>query len=686
MNNNQNNNVEQNNSSINDTKQNEIINPNDEINSKMLKKKNLLKYTCIILSVIIGIIGFILGIFTIIQSIHSFNIFAFFWGLFILFMTINIIITIWTIYNKINTSEKNNSSINDIKQNDIINPLNDEINSKMLKKKNLLKYICIILSIIVGIIGVIFCVASAHYLGVALIILFVAVNLIITIWVIYNAINPLKENNNSINDIKQNDIINPLNDEVNSNQPKKKNLFAKICIILSIIVGIIGYGYGIFNIIQSFSISTNGMFGGLEKNLTVVLGLWFLLGTTIIIISIWFIYRIITFISKFYNKLNPKKKKNFKISLIIIMVVLLISAFSLAWYKYENKNLAEVLNQSPSDHLYTDTNYYFIYKDKIYYYKLDINNIFNKMHDKLFVMNLDGTHNKKLVESDELRYAYFYFVYNDEAYFYSVYYNENKKVNLNTGEISSLGTDDTYIAKTLNNGIVYSFIDYRDYSKFRKIDLDNNKIISEIKTNYSMYDKKFYFDYGGFNIYYLENNYSQFPSIYKNNQLIYEFTGYDKSDFPEIEFIAANNDYIYFEQKSILYKLNINDKIIEKEININLNVERINSGNNTDNYFYYNNKIYSFNTQKENFELIISDVEKQPEYVYNINNKLIFTKNTNNIKYNIDKDNFGSVLIYDKQTNNIEKYDDIYKASFDENFMYLLYRSRNNYSVKKINI
>ena len=199
MNNNQNNNVEQNNSSINDTKQNEIINPNDEINSKMLKKKNLLKYTCIILSVIIGIIGFILGIFTIIQSIHSFNIFAFFWGLFILFMTINIIITIWTIYNKINTSEKNNSSINDIKQNDIINPLNDEINSKMLKKKNLLKYICIILSIIVGIIGVIFCVASAHYLGVALIILFVAVNLIITIWVIYNAINPLKENNNSIN-------------------------------------------------------------------------------------------------------------------------------------------------------------------------------------------------------------------------------------------------------------------------------------------------------------------------------------------------------------------------------------------------------------------------------------------------------------------------------------------------------
>ena len=42
-------------------------------------------------------------------------------------------------------------------------------------------------------------------------------------------------------------------------------------------------------------------------------------------------------------------------------------------------------------------------------------------------MNLDGTENKKLAETDELRYATFYFVYNNEAYYYTMYYNENKK-------------------------------------------------------------------------------------------------------------------------------------------------------------------------------------------------------------------------------------------------------------------
>ena len=487
-----------------------------------------------------------------------------------------------------------------------------------------------------------------------------------------------------MNNNQDNDNLNQKNNSINF-ESKKKNLFKKICTFLSIIVGIIGFGCGIYFVVKSFLMgySILGLFFGI---LSFASGAWFFIYTLIIIAAIWIIFGITMLTGKFYEKLNPKNKKIFKKVLIIIMVVLLIGSFLIVWNEYSNKDLVDVLDKSPSHDFYSKTSYYFIYKDKIYYYKLDINNIFNKMHDKLFVMNLDGTHNRKLVESDELRYAYFYFVYNDEAYFYSIYYGENKKVNLKTGEISSLGTDDRYIVNVLNKGIVYAFIDGNDYSKFMKIDLNNNKTISEIKTNYSVLSKEYYLDYDGFNIYYLENNYSQFPSIYKNNQVIYEFTEYDKSDFPEIKFIAANNDYIYFKLKSIIYKLNVNDKTIEKEININLNVERISSNNNMDNYFYCNNKIYSFNTQKENFELIISDVEKQPVYVYNLNNKLIFTESTDNVKYNIDKDNLGSVLIYDKQTNNIEKYIDIRKVSFDENFIYLLYQSNNNYSVKKINI
>lgn len=90
--------------------------------------------------------------------------------------------------------------------------------------------------------------------------------------------------------------------------------------------------------------------------------------------------------------------------------------------------------------------------------------------------------------------------------------------------------------------------------------------------------------------------------------------------------------------------------------------------------------------EKSAFELVISDIEKQPEYIYNINNKLIFTENTDNVKYYSETDNLGSVVVYNKLNKNTEKFDNIRKVSFDEKYMYLLYQSNNNYSVKKIKL
>ena len=488
-------------------------------------------------------------------------------------------------------------------------------------------------------------------------------------------INKIEANNpNSINDTNLD----------NSKSPKK-NILKKICIVLSIIVAIVGIGIGIFAIITSFKMDDSiEFFGPLLNILTFWGGIAFFYYTGIIIGIIWIIYGIIELISKFYKKLNANNKKIFKIFLIIGIIFLLMVSFAIKKYNYNNKNLMEVLNEPPSYEFYDNATYYFIYKDKIYYYKLEHNNNFTELYDRLFVMNLDGTNNKKLAETDELRYANFYFVYNNEAYYYTKYYNENKKINLKTGKIKSLGTNDIYIPKTLNNGIVYSFIDNAiagdAYSIFKKIDLKNNKIISEIKTKYSMSGNEYYFDYDRGNIYYLEDFYSNYPSIYKNNEIIYEFTEYDRHNFPEFEFIAVNNDYIYFKQNKVIYKLNINNKSIEKELADDLNdIKRISSGNNIDNYFYSDKKIYSFNIDKDTFELIISNIEKQPEYVYNINNKLIFTENT-------ETNNIGSVVIYNKLNNNIEKYDNIRKVSFDEEYMYLLYQSNKKYSVEKIKL
>lgn len=507
-----------------------------------------------------------------------------------------------------------------------------------------------------------------------------------------NPINTSETNNNNnnltnINNIMQTETQNisstDSNNDLNSYKPKNKNILKKICIILSIIVGILGFGIGIYSMITSFNMESPEFFGPLLNIFVFLGGIAFFINTGIVIATIWIIYAIIQKIGKSYKELNSNKKKRLKIVLIIIIALLLI-AFK---YNYSNKNLAEVLKKPPSYEYYNDSSYYFIYKDKIYYYTLDQNNIYTKLHDRLFVMNLDGTNNKKLAETDELRYAYFYFVYNDEAYYYTMYYNENKKINLKTGEIKTLETKDNYLDKTLNNGTIYSFIDNaiggNAYSIFKKIDIKNNNTISEIKTKHSMAGNIYYFDYDGGNIYYLENYYSKFPSIYKNNQIIYEFTEYNRDNFPKIEFIAVNNNFIYFKQNTIIYKLNLNNKFIEKEISNNLNdFKRISSGNNTDNYFYSNKNIYSFDMENDTFELIIKNIEKQPEYIYNTNNKLIFTENTDNI----DIDNLGSVIIYNKLNNDTEKFDNIRKVSFDEEYMYLLYQSNNNYSVKKINL
>ncbi len=497
--------------------------------------------------------------------------------------------------------------------------------------------------------------------------------------------------NNNINQAEEKDINSINNTSLDNSKPTNKNILKKICKVLSIIVANIGGGIGIFSIITSFTMDSIEFFGTLLNIFAFFGGIVFFICTGIIIGAIWIIYGIIKLISKFYKKLSANNKKIFKIILIIVIALLLIVSFSIKNYNYNNKNIMEVLNDPPSYEFYDNTTYYFIYKDKIYYYKLEHNSSFTKLYDRLFVMNLDGTNNKKLAETDELRYATFYFVYNDEAYYYTTYYNENKKINLKTGEINSLETNDIYLAKTLNNGIVYSFIDNAiagdAYSIFKKIDIKNNKTISEIKTKYSMAGNEYYFDYDGGNIYYLEDFYSKHPSIYKNNEIIYEFTEYDRYKLPEIKFITVNKDYIYFKQNNIIYKLNINNKFIEKEINYNLSdIQRISSGNNTDNYFYSNKKIYSFDAKNDTFKLVIDNIEKQPEYIYNINNNLIFTENTDNLKYYSETDNLGSVVIYNKLNSNIEKFDNIRKVSFDEEYMYLLYQSNNNYSVKKIKL
>jgi len=400
-----------------------------------------------------------------------------------------------------------------------------------------------------------------------------------------------------------------------------------------------------------------------------------------ILIFIWIIYAIIFTIYSIYEPLNDKSKKIYIKILILIFLIIIFSIVSIIIFKKYNKDLSVVLNEVPSCPFYETTSYYFINNDKIYYYAQDSNLARSKIYDRLYVMNLDGSQNKKIVETDELRCATFYFVYENEAYFYTPYYSENKKINLETGKITSLGNSDSYLPITLKNGIVNvfenSFFSDNVYSMLKKVNLENNEVIYETRTKYNLNGAEFYFDYSGGNIYHFSETKKQLPAIYLNNDILYEF---EDKNVKEIDIIANSNDYLYYRYENYIYKLNIKEKTIEAKIKNKIgNFYRISSGNNFNNYFYSNNSIYEFDLITDTFNLVVSGIEREPDNVYVKNNKLIFTENTDNLY----EKKLGSVVVYDIYTKKLEQFNFINKLSFDENNMYLLIIDNQEYRVHK---
>ncbi len=466
------------------------------------------------------------------------------------------------------------------------------------------------------------------------------------------------------------------------NQDNNINKLKKTFKIITVIILLLGLSGTIYYVLSFFTINNTESIGIIIKYLAIGLAISFLLYTGIAIGILWLIYFIIKRITKYYQNQIPDKKETLKKNVLIILSLSLIIIIPIYNIISSNKRIEKVMSENPNISYLENNNYYFVYNNKIYYYQLYKSVDYTKMYDRLYEMNLDGSNNIKIAETDELRFADFYFVYNNEAYYYTTYYDDNKKINLKTGKITSLGTKEIYIPKTLNNNTVCAFDPYagEDYSTFRKIDLKTNTIISEVKSKHKLSNKQYYFDYDVGYIYYIDEDESVYPTLYQNNQVFYEFTKYNKNNFPETDIIAINDKYIYLYQNKTIYKLNINEKTIEKEINNTIgDFKRIGSGNNTDNYFYSNNNIYSFNIENDVFELILNNINKAPTYVYNTKNELIFTEYTNN-NYNSD------VIIYNKETKKTERIEEVNKISFDEKHMYLIQKINNKYNIKTIEL
>lgn len=537
------------------------------------------------------------------------------------------------------------------------------------------------------------------------------------------------ENNNVENNVVQNEMNqNIVKNQDSSNQNMQEqittnnnsndedsdtvNLKRVKDLIIAIILSILVIYFGRSMILDGLNADGNNsiyeienMFHSILNSFTAIIGF---LGTIMLLAIIWVMYFTKPSREKIKARMNSKTRRKVRIVYVISYILIPTFIMLFIWWKIYDflgndvahysawMNLKEVLDMT-DERAGSDYEPSFIYKDKIYFYDSGHITKFNGevvYYHKLYQMDLNGKHRKVISNSDKLKTGNFNFIYNDEVYFYSIKDNDYIVFNLKTKDIRNLDVGGSYVANSLKNNHIYVY-NYASTSNennerytnilLRKVNLDTNKTISEIKLDNidgSIQIEDVFVDYKYGNIYYkLENKFDSLY-IYKNDEIVYQVEN-DKIDKDNFTFLAATEGYIYFTDKKIIYKVDIVNKILEKEITNNFsNIERIDDGEGL-NYFYDNKNIYYLDTDSDEFIQVLSDISGLPEKAQSVNNLIIF-KGYEEKNYKNNK--LRSIIVYDTQTKSKKQYDDIYKYYIEENYIYLLKYKDNNYVVDKVKL
>lgn len=537
------------------------------------------------------------------------------------------------------------------------------------------------------------------------------------------------ENNNVENNVVQNEMNqNIVKNQDSSNQNMQEqittnnnsndedsdsvNLKRVKDLIIAIILSILVIYFGRSMILDGLNADGNNsiyeienMFHSILNSFTAIIGF---LGTIMLLAIIWVMYFTKPSREKIKARMNSKTRRTVRIVYVISYILIPTFIMLFIWWKIYDflgndvahynawMNLKEVLDMT-DERAGSDYEPSFIYKDKIYFYDSGHITKFNGevvYYHKLYQMDLNGKHRKVISNSDKLKTGNFNFIYNDEVYFYSIKDNDYIVFNLKTKDIRNLDVGGSYVANSLKNNYIYVY-NYTNTSNennerytnilLRKVNLDTNKTISEIKLDNidgSIQIEDVFVDYKYGNIYYKLESKLDSLYIYKNDEIVYQVEN-DKIDKDNFIFLAATERYIYFTDKKIIYKVDIVNKVLEKEITNNFsNIERIDDGEGL-NYFYDNKNIYYLDTDSDEFIQVLSDISGLPEKAQSVNNLIIF-KGYEEKNYKNNK--LRSIIVYDTQTKSKKQYDDIYKYYIEENYIYLLKYKDNNYVVDKVKL
>ena len=537
------------------------------------------------------------------------------------------------------------------------------------------------------------------------------------------------ENNNVENNVVQNEMNqNIVKNQDSSNQNMQEqittnnnsndedsdsvNLKRVKDLIIAIILSILVIYFGRSMILDGLNADGNNsiyeienMFHSILNSFTAIIGF---LGTIMLLAIIWVMYFTKPSREKIKARMNSKTRRTVRIVYVISYILIPTFIMLFIWWKIYDflgndvahysawMNLKEVLDMT-DERAGRDYEPSFIYKDKIYFYDSGHITKFNGevvYYHKLYQMDLNGKHRKVISNSDKLKTGNFNFTYNDEVYFYSIKDNDYIVFNLKTKDIRNLDVGGSYVTNSLKNNHIYVY-NYASTSNenneryanilLRKVNLDTNKTISEIKLDNidgSIQIEDVFVDYKYGNIYYKLESKLDSLYIYKNDEIVYQIEN-DKIDKDNFTVLAVTDRYIYFANKEIIYKVDVVNKILEKEITNNFNnIERIDDGEGL-NYFYDNKNIYYLDTDSDEFIQVLSDISGLPEKAQSVNNLIIF-KGYEEKNYKNNK--LRSIIVYDTQTKNKKQYDDVYKYYIEENYIYLLKYKDNNYVIDKVEL
>lgn len=335
-------------------------------------------------------------------------------------------------------------------------------------------------------------------------------------------------------------------------------------------------------------------------------------------------------------------------------------------------------------------NWYLFYKDRIYTY------LYEDGKDSFFSTDLNGNNKKIISQSDDLRFAELYLIYDNYAYYYTTYHQGIKKINIETGEIYNVieGKYLYLIPDTLKDGKViveYENNNLNDAHVYIAIlDLKSGNLSDEKNLSF-VGNQTYYYSMENSKAYYIntDNNYNN--CLYEDNSVIYTYQSIRNNN----DFVFTQDNYIFLVTTNKIIKLDINKHtIIEEKAFDNYGYGLYTSIRNRKlmfkdgeltaplctlaKPFIYSkdNSTYRFDSQKMEF---IKVANVGYAFIQKIKNYILFQGITGTAIYD---ENTGKVSSFSSSNSGVDD-KNIYIMTFDGDFYYQK-SSKCDFMVKKI--